>query len=332
MQLKHSLLFSTLALCTTPVAATTFEAPNFYGDILGQVRWEAGQDYQSEIHRANAGIKGKHDADLLRVIYNLEAEYSEDLTQKVTEEQDFDTRVSEANLILVTKDFGGIYFGNGTTGTYKDLYSHVDIFESNNMHRSSNAALFRQAKSGDNQLAYMTPKWKGVYAKVAVISPDNSNGEDIDILGLRLLYVTDNFDLVLNRAQVDEKQMPGHQNDDYVRYALSSSYTWDNFYLGGLIELNYDDPQGDSAVYGISGKYSLDKLTFKLGTQHKAFDDSNKDNQTLYLASLNYAFSQQFSTYVEVAEYAEDSATNDPANNNGENRNDNINIGLHFKF
>lgn len=37
MQLKHSLLFSTLALCTTPVAATTFEAPNFYGDILGQV-------------------------------------------------------------------------------------------------------------------------------------------------------------------------------------------------------------------------------------------------------------------------------------------------------
>ncbi|MEF1260695.1 porin, partial [Vibrio harveyi] len=71
---------------------------------------------------------------------------------------------------------------------------------------------------------------------------------------------------------------------------------------------------------------------FKLGAQHKAFDDSNKDNQTLYLASLNYAFSQQFSTYVEVAEYAEDSATNDPANNNGENRNDNINIGLHFKF
>ncbi|MEF1336640.1 hypothetical protein REH81_07585 [Vibrio rotiferianus] len=117
MQLKHPLLFSTLALCTTPVAATTFEAPNFYGDILGQVRWEAGQDYQSEIHRANAGIKGKHDAGLLRVIYNLEAEYSEDLTQKVTEAQDFDTRVSEANLILITKDFGGIYFGNGTTGT-----------------------------------------------------------------------------------------------------------------------------------------------------------------------------------------------------------------------
>ena len=126
--------------------------------------------------------------------------------------------------------------------------------------------------------------------------------------------------------------VPGHQDDDYVRYALSSSYTWDNFYLGGLIELNYDDPQGDSAVYGISGKYSLDKLTFKLGAQHKAFDDSDKDSQTLYLASLNYAFSQQFSTYVEVAEYAEDSATNDPANNNGENRNDNINIGLHFKF
>jgi len=332
MQLKHPLLFSTLALCTTSVAATTFETPNFYGDILGQVRWEAGQDYQSEIHRANAGIKGKHDAGLVNVFYKLEAEYSEDLTQKIIEEQAFDTRVSEANLVLTTKDLGGIYFGNGTTGTYKDLYSRVDIFESNNMHRSSNAALFRQGKAGNNQLAYMTPKWNGVYAKIAAISPNNNNGEDIDILGLRLLYVTDNFDLVLNRAQVDKKQLPGHQNEDYVRYALSSSYTWDKFYIGGLIELNIDDPQGVSAVYGLAGKYSLDKLTFKLGAQHKAFDDSNKESQTLYLASLNYAFSHQFSTYVEVAEYAEDSVTNDPANNNGENRNDNINIGLHFKF
>ncbi len=200
------------------------------------------------------------------------------------------------------------------------------------MHRSSNAALFRQGASAKNQLAYMTPKWRGLYAKIAAVSPDNSNGEDIDILGLRLLYETDNFDLVLNRSQVDKKQLPGNQDEDYIRYALASSYTWDNFYLGGLVELNIDDPQGDSTIYGLAGKYSLDKLTFKLGVQHKAFDDSNKDNQTLYLASINYAFSPQLSTYVEVAEYADDAPTNDPANNNGENRNDNINIGLNFKF
>ncbi|GAB3531595.1 porin [Photobacterium alginatilyticum] len=326
MQLKHTLLFSALALSSAAATANTYITPTFYGDILGQVRWEDNQDYQSEIQRATAGIKGKHKTDLVTILYKLEGEYSEDLTKTAPEDQDFDIRVSEANLVLVNKSLGGIFFGNGTTGTYKDLYSRVDIFESNNMHLSSNVALFRQGKNGNNQLAYMTPKWNNIYAKVAVISPNNNNEQDVDIFGLRLLYVTENFDLVLNRAQIDEKQMPGNQSEPYVRYALSSSYTTGNFYAGGLVELNIDDPQGDSTIYGVSGKYSLDKLTFKLGAQYKNFEDALKEDETLYLASATYAFDQHFSTYLELAEYAED------GKGNGENRNDNINLGLNLKF
>ncbi len=329
MKVKPSYLFLTLALASATTSANTFERPDVYGDILGQVRWEDGQDYQSEIHRATVGLKGKHTTEHVNVIYTLEGEYSEDLTQNVLEDQDFDTRISEANLVLVNRKLGSIFFGNSTTGTYKNLYSKVDIFESNNMHVSSNASLFRQAKSGTNQLAYATPIWNNLQFKGAVISPNNSNEEDVDIFGLRLLYNTESFSLVLNRAEVSDKQLPPNNSDDYVRWALASSYTIDSVKLGALIELNNDDvvqQGGDSTVYAVSGQYAFDNVTLKLGVQHKAYDTetSSYQDHSLYLASASYAFSNQFSAYVEVAEYSEDF--------DGENHNDNVNIGLNVKF
>lgn len=334
MKFKPSYLLLSLALSSSVVFAdqVTFDKPELYGDILGQVRWEDGQDYQSEIQRVNIGLKGLHKTEHVNVFYRLEGEYSEDLTARDVEDQDFDTRLGEAHMILINRDLGSIFFGNGTTGTYTNLYSKVDLFQSNNMDRGSNADLFRQGRYGTNQLAYATPIWNNLQMKAALISPDNGNDQDIDVFGLRLLYNTKNFSLVLNRAQVDEKQMPGVQTDDYVRWALASSYKMNNFFIGALAEMNLDDPQGESMVYGLSGKYTLDNVTFKLGAQHKDFDESNKDDQTLFLANATYAFSNQLSTYIEIAEYTEDEATNDPANNNGENRNDNVNIGLNFKF
>jgi hypothetical protein len=191
------------------------------------------------------------------------------------------------------------------------------------MEVSSNASLFRQGISGTNQLAYMTPKWNNLYAKVAVVTPKNDNGKDVDVFGLRLLYVTDNFDFVANRAEIDENMLPGNRTTPYVRYALSSSFTYENFYLGGLVEFNIDDPQGDSNIYGLSGSYSHNQMTFKLGVQQKDFDAADKNDETLYMFNATYAFDEHFYTYIELADYSE------AGSGNGNN---NVSLGFNFKF
>lgn len=320
MQCKPLLLLAPLVFTSTAIAANAIPTPELYGDVQGNLRWEDNHDYQSEINLATLGLLGKHKAGPVLVRYNLEAEYGQKLTERNPEDQDFDIRLSEANLILINKQYGSIYFGNGTTGTYKDLYSKVDLFQSNNMHSSSDASLYRQGHTGTNQLAYATPFWNGFQFKGAVISPSDNNGEDVDIHGLRLIYRQEKFGVVLNRSQIDQKQLPASITKDYVRYALASHYQLDNIFIGGLIELNQDDPQGDSTVYGASGEYTFDQLSFKLGAQFKLFDDSDKKNDSLYLANVSYHFDDYFASYLEVAEYKHDS------------KNDNITLGLNFTF
>lgn len=310
---KTTICLTVLATLSSSLAlASDFKAPKIYGDIQGQFRFEDNKDYTSEIRLASVGLKGIHETDLVNILYNLEGEYSNS-----DDPNNDDLTVSEAKLILINKTFGGMYFGTGTVGTYVDLYSKVDIFDSNNMHPSSASTLFRQGYKGTNQVAYTSPSYKGLSFKVAVISPDDENGADIDILGLRIIYRNDNFSFIVNRAEMDEKFVP----TGYVRTAVATSYKFDNLYVGALLEHNADDPLGDSNVYAVSTSYQLDQLTFKLGYQAKQYaDDVIKEDEALYLANVSYAIDKHFSVYAEVAEAAKDTL------------NDNINLGLNFKF
>lgn len=320
MDVKTKVLYCAMAVLSTPALASEFVPPSVYGNVLGQIKWEDNKDYQSEIQSVQLGLLGHHRTDLVRVRYNIEAEYGRDLTAKTEQDREFDIRLSEANLILLNHSLGSLYFGNGTVGTYKDLYSKVDIFDSNNMKRWSGSTLYRQGVYGTNQIAYGTPIWNGLQFKGAIISPNDSNGNNVDVYGLRLIYNKGNFNATLNRASTHHKQLPANATEDYVRYAFVSSYQLKDFYLAGLVELNQDDPAGDSNVYGLSTKYQLNNVTFKLGAQFKDYDDASQNNETLYLANASYAFDKHFTTFVELAEYAEDS------------KNDRINIGLNFHF
>jgi len=310
---KTTICLTVLAALSSNLAfAGDFIAPKVYGDIQGQVRLEDNKDYTAEIRLASIGLKGMHKTDLVNVIYNLEGEYSDS-----DNANNDDLTISEAKLILKNKTFGGMFFGMGTVGTYVDLYSQVDIFDSNNMHPSSASTLFRQGYKGSNQIAYISPSYKGLSFKLALVSPDDENDANIDILGLRVIYRTDNFSFIVNRAEMDEKFIP----TGYVRTAVATSYKLDNLYVAGLLEHNVDDPKGDSNAYAVSTSYQLDQVTFKLGYQAKQYaDDVAKENEALYLANVSYAVDKYFSVYAEVAESAKDTL------------NDNINLGLNFKF
>ena len=107
----------------------TFLEPEFYGSIRAQVALQENTDYTTDIYQAEAGLIGFVPVYDFRVRYQLEAEYSESMVENAS---DNDLIVREANIIMMNKKWGGMFIGSGTTGTWADVYSKADIFESNN--------------------------------------------------------------------------------------------------------------------------------------------------------------------------------------------------------
>ncbi|GAL04584.1 hypothetical protein JCM19237_1256 [Photobacterium aphoticum] len=73
-------------------------------------------------------------------------------------------------------------------------------------------------------MAYMTPWWGGFQFKVAVVSPNDSNNNDADIIGLRALYKQDNFSLVVNHSWTDKVMLPAGTEQDSQRTLIATSY------------------------------------------------------------------------------------------------------------
>ncbi|EEZ00465.1 hypothetical protein VOA_000523 [Vibrio sp. RC586] len=315
MKIKAVVTFLAVTAIAPTYAQLTEIRPDFYGSIQGLVSWEDNQDKQTRIQEAILGLQGFIPSEHVRVRYKLAAEYS-DNNPNLKENNEI--IISESNVLLMSQSFGALYIGNGTTGAWQDLYSKVDIFDSNNISRAGgNGTLFRQDKYGKNIVAYASPVFHNFSLKVAAMSPKAENGSDVDVLGLRALYNTSNFSLVFNRAEMDQKFMPS----GYTRWALSSGYRFNDAYFGALVEYNEKDPQGDSWVYALSGQYQHHSVKYRLGVQAKQYDAHvMKEDETLLLANISYALHPNASLYGEVAEYFEDSS------------NDKISLGLIAHF
>lgn len=180
--MKKTIGSTTLAALLPLSAAATqvdMPMPDLYGDIRAQAAWQENSDYTTDIYQAQVGAMGNMKVNSFGIGYQLEAEYSESMTEK---SEDNDLIVREANIRVMFPGLGGAYIGSGTTGTWNDLYSKVDIFESNNMERHSNNMLFGAQRYATNQLAIMTPVFSGFQFKAAVVSPDEQNDADADIV------------------------------------------------------------------------------------------------------------------------------------------------------
>jgi len=146
--LKYLLI---ILLFISPISWADIISPTLYGSIQAHARLEDNKDYSNQIDYSSIGLFGFHRAGIVNVRYKVEAEYSQ--TNPNPEERN-EIILNEANLLLLTQDYGGIYFGNGVVGTWNDLYKKVDIFSSNNMKRAGgNSTLFRQGYYGTNQIA-----------------------------------------------------------------------------------------------------------------------------------------------------------------------------------
>ncbi|USD39367.1 porin [Ferrimonas sp. SCSIO 43195] len=329
--MKNTSLISAAILAALPLASALAAddwAPKLYGDLRAQAQFQSDNDYETEIYQANLGLKGIYKNNGLMVRYNTRLQYSDNFGDASAFN---DIELIDANLIVAYKNLGGFFIGEGTTGTWVDLYSKVDIHESNSMEPSSNGHLFEQAKYGHNQLAYFTPKFKGdwgtLWFKAAIITPNDSNDADADVLGLRALYHSEHFNLVINRAEVDDKMLP--TDDNYVRWAVASDVRWHNFTLAALAELNQDSPKKIKDTYATALTYSLDNIDFGISYQQRRYEsEANKDDQTLTIASVKYHFDQHITLFAEGAVYK-----HDPDTISGNSNNDNnVNLGFIFKY
>ncbi|MFI3276046.1 porin [Vibrio sp.] len=293
------ILLSTLSVYG---AAQPFEVPkpNFYGQIQAQAAWHDYADYTTDIARAELGVKGNVPTNLIVAHYTLEAEYSESLTDV---SQDNDLIVREANIVLMTKEYGGAFIGTGTTGAWKDLYSKVDIFDSNNMERHSDNLLFGGKRYASNQLALITPKFNHFQFKAAISTPLEYNETDSDILGFRGLYNRNNFSFAINQA-LTAKEMLNGATKDSSRTLVSASYLWDEWYIGAVAEFDYNAPFGRRNVYALSTRYTLNDTKFSLGYQYADWFDY-QDNESLVIANVNHPLNNHFTIYSEAAFYGD---------------------------
>lgn len=323
-------LFAVNAVAQTAVQDIELSMPDFYGSIRAQAAFQENTDYTTDIYQAKAGLMGFVPVYDFRLRYKLEAEYSESMVGSAS---DNDLIIREANIIMMSKKWGGTYIGSGTTGTWADLYSKVDIFESNNMERHSNNMLFGGQRYATNQLAVTTPHFGPFYFKAAVISPKDDNDNDADILGLRALYNQGNFSLVVNQSLTSKEMIVNatgkHAKEDSQRTIVATSYQWENFYLGGVAEFDYDAPYNKRNVYGLSGKYTYNDTSFRLGYQYADWQNAH-DNESLVLANVSHTINKHFTVFAEGALFSEEPEQN--PNVKSMSKSDNINLGLIVSF
>lgn len=309
--------------------AVEISKPDFYGSIRAQAAFQEGNDYTTDIYQAEAGLIGFVPVYDFNLRYQLEAEYSESMPRfnaKGEKISDNDLIIREANIIMMSKKWGGTFIGSGTTGTWADLYSKVDIFESNNMERHSDNQLFGGKRYATSQFALITPHFGPFHFKAAIVSPDEHNDADADILGLRALYNQGNFSFVVNQS-LTSKEMLGGAKEDSQRTVVATSYDWDQFYLGAVAEFDYDAPFGKRNVYGISGKYTYGNTSASLGYQFADWKNDNINDESLVIANVNHKLNSHVSVFAETAFYGEENTT--PEKNA---KGDNVNLGLIVSF
>ncbi|MBV7300207.1 porin [Enterovibrio paralichthyis] len=325
--MKQHFLTATLASLfpfTSLASTVSLPLPEMYGSIQAQASWHENADYTTDIAQAQFGVVGMVKADTTSVRYRLEAEYSESIAET---EDDNDGMISEANLAVMNPLFGGAFIGTGTTGAWNDLYSKVDIFNSNNMERHSSNLLFGAKHYANNQLGLMTPFYGPFQFKAAVVSGDEYNGSDIDTLGFRAIYKQDIFSVVLNHS-FTSKEMLNSAKEDGQRTIVATSYNLGNLYLAALAEFDYDMPFDARNVYGVSAKYSQHNTTYSLGYQYADWKGS-RENEALYLANVRHDFNPNIAVFVEGALFDED-GKNHPKNTIV--KGNNVNLGLIVSF
>lgn len=265
------------------------------------------EDINTEVVRASIGAKGMYKYENFKAVYHLDVDFApaanSQLNSSISPSSPFDSDddiwVRTAVIALPTK-YGTAVIGQGPSGNYLDVYRVLDLFKTNSWEPYSQNPnmLFDQGGYGFNVLSYATPKFANgtLQAKVTNLSLIDTNDEDSDALGYRLLFTKNNLYVALSRVDID-RMVP----TDYHRNTLAMSYKIDNFYVAGLYELVENNPTtGDQNNWGVAISYKINDTKLSIGhTRRNANLDSADDD--LLVAGVKYQGFENLELWAEAA-------------------------------
>lgn len=251
---------------------------------------------------ANLGLKGGGQLPHFYLGYNLMAQYSNNL-------DDIEVRNAYA---FLTAAPGTLFVGKSASGSYQDVYSHVDIHPNLNAHGTGKQApLHEQGKWADNTLGYASPWWHSgagdLQLKTSVTPMESKSGNHGDVWMGRINYRYDNIEAVLNYLNMAGDI--GDQDETYHRTAMTLRGQFDAVKLVALAELTNNSFSHAQNTYVASASYQQDRWLWGISHQYKTFEDEQRFPALgLTIASVRYQYWQDLSFYVEGAVYSDDPA------------------------
>ncbi|MBR9728150.1 porin [Shewanella intestini] len=325
--MKKVLAVMPLVLCVNAAMANEINHDSkFYGELGVAAGKMHGTDLDVTAYHADVGVKGLIKYDLIQVHYFGELKY-----QTQANQLDIDPLTISDSKVAIQTDYGtAVLAGHTKSGIYADLYSPVNIHEVSTGSPYSHDQLFQQAKYTKGAVGYASPRWNGLQFKTAIITANNDNDENLDVLRLSALYTKGNLKIAGNLAKIAAKQVA--QEDDYDRWSIMGQYKFDNFEIAGLVEINENSPAGDNQVYVAAVKYFIDNIEVRLSHQYRLWEDADPithikpDANQLTTAGLHYHFSDNFGVFVEGSMYS------DPIVKSNYISDDNINLGFKVRY
>ncbi|SIP93208.1 porin [Marinobacterium stanieri] len=302
--------------------ALEFSKPDFHMfTSFGALEVE-NKDFDPEAFELEAGVKGLVSYDSFKMKYEFTVDMAQAANRDDSAADDDEIRVKEAKAFFPTQ-YGTLLLAPRTTsGTYRNLYDNINIFEYNETHNgretSTGNPIFNQADEGQDVIAYITPRWHNTFIVAAILAVQEDNDEDAEVKAIRLVHKGEKLNWGLSHIQVDANMHPV-ATDDYTRMAFTAGYKFDQLHLGATYEINEDTfNSNDFDSYGVAARYSFGKgMSAALGYYDKDADIDAADNSGVVF-QVKKELSPNIALWAETGQY--------------DNSDDNIALGVNLKF
>ncbi|WP_432695007.1 porin [Marinobacterium sp. YM272] len=299
--------------------------PEFHGFFsMGALKAE-NKDFDPEAFELEAGIHGLVGYQDFKMKYEFTVDMAQAANRDDANGDDDEIRVKEAKAFFPTPYGTFLLAPRTTSGTYRNLYDNINIFEYNETHNgretSTGNPIFSQADEGQDVIAYITPRWHNTFIVAAMLAIQEDNDVDSDVKAIRVVHKGEQLSLGASYILIDENVPPAAAGatDDAKRIAFTAGYDFDNLHLGATYEINKDTFNGnDFDSYGVAGRYSFGNgLSAALGYYDKDADIDATDNYGVVF-QVKKQLHPQIALWAETGQY-------DTTDNN-------VAVGVNLKF
>lgn len=319
MNKKLAMLVAVPALSLSTATFAADGAPKVFGNLnVGVTKVDSTTDIDGQAFEAALGVKGAFNLDEYKLIYKLEAEFTDAVNNANGESE---LEIKNAKVIMPSKYGTFVVAARGESVQQLDMYKVIDIFEVNEANTST---LWGQPDEASSVFAYKSPTFGNTYVSTAVLTlnssgtPDiNNNDNDVDAFVMRAIYSDKQLYLGVGNVAISSDQTGA--SETYHRSTFTAGYKFAKADIGLTWEHQGDHPSGsDSDVIGIATDIQLaNDWSLGLGyTDRDSENDAKDDSATMVIVRKH--LHKNLYAWAEAANY--------------ENSDNNYSVGINVRF